>query len=182
MIQNFNVLFWEEYEKEKQDVVRKDGEAAQRLGFARAPGEEGPSDPLRGVPFRYAWKETSAILNGMRDEEADPYDGKLLRYMNPVTGGYSMPTISCEIQMLDAGFKSKTHRHTTTSLYHVFQGKGRTAVGDGYLEWEKGDCFVIPNWQWHYHENKSDEDAVLFTMNDRPVMEALQWYREEAES
>jgi len=39
---------------------------------------------------------------------------------------------------------------------------------------------VVPLWQPHSHENLSDEEAILFSINDRPVMEALQLYREEA--
>ena len=76
--------------------------------------------------------------------------------------------------------RTKTHRHTSTAIYHVFKGQGRTQVGEGYLDWKKGDTLVIPLWQWHCHENLSNEEAVLFSINDRPVMEALQLYREEA--
>ena len=48
------------------------------------------------------------------------------------------------------------------------------------LEWKKGDSFVVPLWQWHAHENLGNDEAILFSLNDRPVMEALQLYREEA--
>jgi gentisate 1,2-dioxygenase len=30
----------------------------------------------------------------------DAYDGILLRYVNPLTDGPTLPTLSCEIQML----------------------------------------------------------------------------------
>ncbi|MEK7341894.1 MAG: cupin domain-containing protein, partial [Candidatus Binatota bacterium] len=65
-------------------------------------------------------------------------------------------------------------------LYHVFRGRGSTVVGEGRLEWKKGDSFVVPLWQWHYHENLSAEEAVLFSINDRPIMEKLDLYREES--
>jgi gentisate 1,2-dioxygenase len=61
----------------------------------------------------------------------------------------------------------------------VVRGQGRTKVGEGYLEWSKGDSFVVPLWQWHAHENVANDEAVLFSINDRPVMESLQLYREE---
>jgi len=61
----------------------------------------------------------------------------------------------------------------------VFRGQGCTLVGGTRLEWKKGDSFVVPLWQWHSHENVSDDEAVIFSINDRPVMEALQLYREE---
>ena len=173
-----NVLFFEEYEKSEQPVTRETGESLSRLGFARAPKKD--ETHLRGVPFRYAWQDTYKALKTMSDSERDPYDGILLRYINPVTGGFTYPTMFCEIQLFKAREKTRIHRHTSTALYHVFKGWGRTAVGEGHLEWKKGDSFVVPLWQPHSHENLSDEEAILFSINDRPVMEALQLYREEA--
>ena len=178
LIRSLNVLFFEEYEKSEQPVTRETGESLSRLGFARAPKKD--ETHLRGVPFRYAWQDTYKALKTMSDSERDPYDGTLLRYINPATGGFTYPTMSCEIQLFKAGEKTRIHRHTSTALYHVFKGWGRTAVGEGHLEWKKGDSFVVPLWQPHSHENLSDEEAILFSINDRPVMEALQLYREEA--
>ena len=178
LIRSLNVLFFEEYEKPEQPVTRETGESLSRLGFARAPKKD--ETHLRGVPFRYAWQDTYKALKTMSDSERDPYDGTLLRYINPATGGFTYPTMSCEIQLFKAREKTRIHRHTSTALYHVFKGRGRTAVGEGHLEWKKGDSFVVPLWQPHSHENLSDEEAILFSINDRPVMEALQLYREEA--
>jgi len=116
----------------------------------------------------------------MGPADRDPYDGILLRYVNPATGGYTYPTMSCEIQLFKTQEATKVHRHTSTSLYHCFKGHGRTKVGGEYLEWKKGDSFVIPLWQWHSHEHLGGDEAILFSLNDRPVMEALQLYREES--
>lgn len=177
LIQSLNVLFFEPYGEEKQAVSRRDEESVYRYGFARSP-IAAPKE-LRGLPFRYSWKETKTALTMTADAARDPYDGALLRYVNPVTGGYTLATMSCEVQSLRSGEETLAHRHTSTALYHVFRGKGRTAVGEGWLEWEKGDSFVIPLWQWHRHENNGADEAVLFSLNDRPVMESLALYREE---
>jgi gentisate 1,2-dioxygenase len=180
LIQSLNVLFFEEYDQREQPITRQAGASLSRLGFARAPKTD--ATHLRGVPFRYAWTDTYRALNAMGDGDRDPHEGTLLRYINPATGGFTYPTMSCEIQLLRANERTRSHRHTSTALYHVFQGRGRTLVGEGFLEWKKGDSFVIPLWQWHSHENLSGEEAILFSINDRPVMEALQLYREEGES
>ncbi len=76
---------------------------------------------------------------------------RCLRYINPATGGYTYPTMSCEMQLFKAKENTtKAHRHTSTSLYHVLQRSGtHPKVGEGYLEWKKGDSFVVPLWQWH---------------------------------
>ncbi|MGH7845442.1 MAG: cupin domain-containing protein [Candidatus Binatia bacterium] len=178
LIQSLNVLFFEPYTGGTQAVNRQDGESIYRYGFARSPAASGGE--IRGLPFRYSWRDTENALNMSADSARDPYDGALLRYVNPVTGGYTLATMSCEVQSLRPGEKTMAHRHTSTALYHVFRGEGRTAVGEGWLEWQKGDSFVIPLWQWHRHENNSKDEAVLFSMNDRPVMESLALHREEA--
>ena len=178
LIQSLNVLFFEEHEKAEQPITRETGESISRLGFARTPKTD--ETYRRGVPFRYAWKDTYKALKTMSDSERDPYDATLLRYINPATGGFTYPTMSCEVQLLKSRESTKVHRHTSTALYHVFKGQGRTKVGEGYLEWKKGDSFMIPLWQRHSHENLSDDEAILFSINDRPVMESMQLYREES--
>lgn len=178
LLQSFNVLFFELYGAEAQPITREDGESQRQLGFARSPASI--ENERKGVPFRYAWKETYEALQSMRETEADPFDGALLRYINPLAGRFTLPTMSCEIQLLWPGNRTRAHRHTSTALYHVFKGRGRTKVGEGYLEWEKGDSFVIPLWQWHNHECDAREEAVLFSINDRPIMESLALYQEEA--
>jgi gentisate 1,2-dioxygenase len=177
LIQSLNVLFFEDAEKPEQEITRQTGESLSRLGFARTPKQE--ESFRRGVPFRYSFKDTYKALKAMGPADRDPYDGTLLRYINPATGGYTYPTMSCEIQLFNAKEKTQAHRHTSSALYHVVKGQGRSRVGEGYLEWKKGDSFVIPLWQWHSHENLGADEAILFSISDRPVMEALQLYREE---
>jgi gentisate 1,2-dioxygenase len=48
------------------------------------------------------------------------------------------------------------------------------------FDWKQGDLFVVPNWKWHEHANTSNERAILFSINDRPTMDLLDKYREEA--
>jgi gentisate 1,2-dioxygenase len=82
--------------------------------------------------------------------------------------------------MLRSNEKTKTHRHTSSTIYHVWKGSGVTTIGDKRYDWEKGDSFVVPLWYHHRHENTSKDPAVLFVMSDKPVMEALGHYREDA--
>jgi len=177
LIQSFNILFFEEAKEPEQAITHQTAGSLSRMAFTRTPTKN--EHYQRGVPFRYAWKETHAALRAMGDDDRDPYDGRLLRYINPVTGGYTYPTMSCEIQLLKGKEFTRAPRHTSTAIYHVVRGQGRSRVGEGYLEWKQGDTFVVPLWQWHAHENISNDEAVLFSLTDRPVMDALQLYREE---
>ncbi len=56
-----------------------------------------------------------------------------------------------------------------------------TKVSANEFNWQQGDIFVVPSWQWHSHENAASDDAILFSINDRPSTEALGLYREQAE-
>jgi gentisate 1,2-dioxygenase len=81
---------------------------------------------------------------------------------------------------LRPGEKTKEHRHTSGAAYHVFRGSGTTKVGSESLHWEEGDCFVVPPWYLHHHENGSrTADAILFSMNDSPLLESLGMHRVE---
>jgi len=39
---------------------------------------------------------------------------------------------------------------------------------------------VVPTWAWHEHGSAAGQEAVLFSVQDRPAMEALGLYREQA--
>ncbi|MGH9680279.1 MAG: cupin domain-containing protein, partial [Candidatus Acidiferrales bacterium] len=46
---------------------------------------------------------------------------------------------------------------------------------------EQGDMFVIPSWVYHEHLNESKNgSAILFSIQDTPILVALGKYREEA--
>lgn len=48
------------------------------------------------------------------------------------------------------------------------------------LDWGEKDCFIVPLWRWHSHRNNSKTDpAIVFSMSDRPILEAAGLYREE---
>ena len=130
-------------------------------------------------PYRYAWNDTESIFQSLAETPGDPYDGLLLRYSDPVSGGSTLPTMNCEIQMLRPGDKGRCHRHTHTVVYHAFRGCGVTWIGGQKFEWQQGDSFVVPLWNWHAHENPCRDPALLFSINDRPALEALGFFKEE---
>ena len=66
-------------------------------------------------------------------------------------------------------------------MYYVARGTGETIIDGCRFEWSKGDILALPAWALHEHANvATHEAAVLFSIQDRPVLEALGLYREEA--
>ena len=177
-----NQPFYEPYPGDKVQTVRdKPGDYLQlRAGAIRPIWERAKHE---NVPLRYAWKDIEPQLRSLADQAGSPYDGVALEYINPMTGGHTLRTLSCAIQLLRAGEHTKRHRHTSSAAYFVVAGEGASVIGDRTLEWTKHDCFALPNWAWHEHVNRSKtEEAILFSVNDIPIIEAFGLYREEPEN
>lgn len=132
--------------------------------------------------FKYGWDDTyDALKRYATVTDGSPYDGVLMEYVNPVTGGPVMQTIGASMQLLRAGEHTKAHRHTGSFVYQVAKGRGFSIIGGTRFDWKERDIFCIPSWVPHEHGNASaDEDACLFTFNDLPVMRSLGLYREQA--
>ncbi|HVL34414.1 MAG TPA: cupin domain-containing protein [Burkholderiales bacterium] len=126
----------------------------------------------------YSYERTREALHALRDREGSPHEGIALEYTNPQTGGPVTPTISCRVQMLRKGEKLKARRVTGSSVFHVVQGQGRTVIDGKPFDWSRGDIIALPSWAEHAHANTGNEEAILFSISDRPVIEALGFYRE----
>ncbi|MGR8025067.1 cupin domain-containing protein, partial [Burkholderia cenocepacia] len=120
-------------------------------------------------------------VRASRMVEGSPFDGVIMEYVNPLTGGAVMPTIGASMQLLRPGQHTLAHRHTGSFVYQVAKGRGYSIIPGKRFDWEEKDIFVVPSWALHEHANASEtEDACLFTFNDLPVMRSLGIYAEEA--
>lgn len=179
LVRLLQVDFHEPYQEARQPITKAEGTSFCELSPIRPSWV--PSDSIQPPPYLYRWEDAERVLKVVGERPGDPYDGILLQYANPLTGGPTLPTFSCGIQMLRRAEKTSSHRHTSSAIYHVFRGKGTTVIDDVRFEWEEGDSFVVPLWRYHRHENTHERPAILFVMNDKPLMQALGFYRAEAE-
>ena len=135
--------------------------------------------PLFSPLMLYSWEQTMEALHDLRNLDASPHDGISLEYTHAQTGGPVLPTMSCRVQMIRKGEKLKAKRVTGSSVFHVVQGRGLSTIEGKLFEWEKGDIIALPSWAQHDFANSGAEDAILFSISDRPVLEALGFYRED---
>jgi len=137
-----------------------------------------PYSPL----FKYSWKNVyPALLEAAKVNEGSPYDGIIMQYTNPVTGGHVMQTMGASIQLLRAGEHTKAHRHTGSFVYQCAKGHGYSIIAGKRFDWKERDIFCVPSWAYHEHVNLSEtEDACLFSFNDLPVITSLGLYQEMA--
>ncbi len=128
----------------------------------------------------YSWKQTWDALDSLRSHEGSPFDGIALEYRHPQTGGSVMPTMACWAQLLRPSEHTKAHRHTGSAVYYIVKGEGATIIDGKQFNWRNGDIIALPPWALHEHANNSTkDDAVLFSIQDIPVLTALGLYHEE---
>ncbi|AQS51722.1 cupin domain-containing protein [Paenalcaligenes hominis] len=137
-----------------------------------------PYSPL----LKYEWEPTyEALLRYSKVTDGSPFDGIIMDYTNPLTGGPVMATIGASMQMLRPGEHTKAHRHTGSIMYQVAKGEGYSIINGKRFDWRERDIFCVPSWMFHEHVNgSSSDDACLFSFHDLPVMRALNLYFEEA--
>ena len=137
-----------------------------------------PYSPL----LKYSWDATEeALTRAARVSDGSPFDGIIMDYANPLTGGPVMPTIGATAQMLRPGERTRAHRHTGSFIYQVAKGSGYSVIEGVRYDWTERDIFVVPSWAAHEHANASGTDpAFLFCFHDLPVMRSLGIFREAA--
>lgn len=169
--------FAENYPDATQPVMRPEGDSFARFGHNMVPVRHRVTDPTSPV-FSYPYARSREALDTLyRNGELDAWDGVKLRYVNPVTGGWPMPTMATFMQYLPAGFQGKTYRSTDSTVYCVVEGRGTARIGDSTFSFEQHDVFVVPSWQ--PVQLAATSESVLFSYSDRPVLAALNLLREE---
>jgi gentisate 1,2-dioxygenase len=181
LVNKLDVPFFETPGDLRQELTEADDASMHRYALGQLhPVWIDWSQPYSPV-LNYPWAQTDRILRATaRDGRGTPTDGIIFRYANPSDGGPPLPTMGCNIQLLAPGAHTAAHRHTSAAVYNVVRGRGTTIVDGTRLDWGEADTFAVPGWATHEHINESgDDDAVLFSFTDEPILRALSLYREE---
>lgn len=177
IVRFFDAGFEEKSAAKSQHVSRPEGNALARYGHNLLPVDYTPQTKTSPI-FSYPYARSREVLDRLyRDGELDDWHGVKLRYVNPATGGWPMPTIATFIQHLPRGFATKPFRSTDGAVYSVVEGRGKVVVDDIAFEFGPKDHFVVPSWKTFTLQ--ASEDLVLFSFSDRPVQSALGILREE---
>jgi gentisate 1,2-dioxygenase len=179
LVRSLDAVFFEPLDQPRQTVNRISDKSYREFGSGIMRPAHAAHYELSSPILSYPWKRAEAALQSAAGLEGDPYDDILLEYQNPMTGGPALPTIGTALQMLRPGIVCKPHRHTGSTVYYVVRGLGRTRVDGSTFDWGPGDFISVPSWSLHQHESRSKSDeALLFQVNDIPVMKALGLWRE----
>jgi gentisate 1,2-dioxygenase len=151
-----------------------------RLSFS--PGWARPEPAMWPAPrpkFRPAlWRFASAKAALDQAGEFVPVEQaerRNLIMVNPVEGNIyaTSRNIVAAYQMVKAGEKARSHRHTAAALRLVVDAKpGTYTVVDGVrVDMLPGDVVLTPSWCWHGHANESDATSYWIDFLDVPFVQ-----------
>ncbi len=112
------------------------GDSLARYGSGLLPVDWKPE--VKNSPiFNYPYARTREALEALtRAQDIDPCHGIKLRYVNPATGDYAMPTMATFMQLLPKGFSTAQYRSTDSTVYVAVEGEGETRLGDKIFTWK----------------------------------------------
>jgi len=168
--------FREHWDGAVHPVVREEGSAFVETGYNLRPVDfetKSQTSPIFNYPYR---QSRDALHRLSRVRDPNRWHGFKMNYINPVTGGAAMPTLTTAIRLLPKDLKTEAYRSTAGTVFSVVEGTGSVTVGDQSFDFEPRDLFVVPSW--HRMTLTADTDVVLFSYSDRIVQEKLDLFRE----
>jgi len=144
------------------------------FGIANMVPELGDEAPRFSPVFRYPW---SAARQAVRSAPKWKDGARRVRYVNPITGGSTMPLMDCYLTQIDKGAETVRFRTTSNAVCLVCEGHGTSRVGDHVVDWDSHDVFSLPHGNWITH--KADDTATLFIVSDRDALRRLDLLKEQ---
>ena len=181
LIRNIGSIFLDLYPEDQYPNSAPPGASRARFGAGMMPvnrSVSSPNSPTFHYPYETARKALVETAHSMKADEAY---GIRLEYVNPLTGGPALATISTFLQWMPSGYSSQRYRTTEGMVFSVVEGRGSLVIRAGDAEvrfdWKPRDAFVIPCWAEH-EWNVSDE-AILFAASDRGIQQRSGIWREQ---
>lgn len=180
LLQTLDCGYVQVYEAPFHPETRPAGDSLMRFGRNMRPATSGESGLAAGTQplFHYPHEEWRSVLETMvKNDKPHAHDGYKMEFINPVTGGSVMPTISAFCQLIPAGFETAKRRSTDGTVYAVCEGAGTVRIGAEKFDLSPADVFVAPSWSEVVFE--PSKELVLFSFSDKAVQERLGLWREQ---
>jgi gentisate 1,2-dioxygenase len=181
---SLSAMFYQDYGEsgQVQPLVRELDDSQRRYNRGFRPHADrfaGNYSPV--LNYRYAdVREALELLTRTGDASSEE-EGVMVDYVDPLTGGPTLPTIGAHAQLIQPGEHTRAVRDTASRVYHVVEGRGSSIVGGMRLDWERGDTFCVPTWAWREHVVASSTGpAVLFSFDDVPIQKPFSLYRQQS--
>ena len=154
------------------DVPKVADDAA--YAFANIVPELGGEAHTYSPVFRYPWAAAREAV-GAAPQGKD--GARRVRYVNPLTGGSTMPLMDCYLTQIDKGSETIRFRTSANAVCLVCEGSGTSRVGEDTVTWNAHDVFSLPHGNWITH--RANESATLFVVTDRDALRRLDLLKEQ---
>lgn len=172
----FGSTFREDHDQAEAPLARPVGDALARYGSGLLPVGH-VAKTLNSPVFNYPWARTREALHALTKAGApDAHTGHLMRYVNPVDGGWAMPTMATMVRLLPAGFVTQPYRSSDSMVFTTVEGQGELCVGGQVFDMGPRDIAVVPGWMPYTLQAR--EDWAVFSYSDRVAQEKLGLWRE----
>jgi gentisate 1,2-dioxygenase len=146
-------------------------------GDAYRPAER--SATPTGDRYYYPYAMARQTLERLyRDKAGNAFDGVLMEYLDPVTSGPTFPSMNTVLRLVPPKSTLQPKPRTENIVFITVEGSVTFRLPDRTVRTERGDVTAIPSWVTYSIVNDEKEPAVLFSNSDRPLFEALGFYRE----
>src|SRR2546430_720190 len=145
IVQLFAAQFHEVYPEEIQPVSRSEGASVARYGNNLVPlaaaAPFGKTSPI----FNYPYARSRDSLDKLAQDHArDPCHGWKMQFMNPLTGGHAVPTLTALIPPLPQGLRPHADSSADGHVSNRRGGQRRVRTRDETFEYEGRDTFAGP--------------------------------------
>ena len=147
-------------------------------GWAKPVPSLYPQPQQRFTGAHWAFSEARAALHAAgRLVSTEWAERRNLILANPVADNEypTVTTLVAAYQMVKAGEKARSHRHTPNAMRVVVEAgpETYTLVDGARVPMEPGDVLLTPNWSFHGHDNCSKQDAYWIDILDAPLVQML---------
>src|ERR1700721_2170990 len=135
LVQFLDASFAEGADEDQQQITRPAGDSFARFGHNLLPVDikrTSKTSPIFNYPYQRT-REARGRAKGPNN--GHPARGLNLKFSNPETGDFAMPTIGTFIQLLPKDFKTVRYRSTDATVFAAIEGNGRSRSGDTTFKW-----------------------------------------------
>jgi gentisate 1,2-dioxygenase len=178
MVNFYEAAFMDHMNDKSQILTKPEGHSVSEYGSGLGPMKPHSPFGLTSPIFNYTYaKSRPALMQVAETAQIDPHLAHTLRYVNPLDGGWAMPTIATWLTHIPKGFETKASRATDGKTIVVLEGEIQIEADGKTFTAGESDVATVPAWYWT--RIRASKDAVIFTFSDRAAQEKLGIYREE---
>ena len=128
----------------------------------------------------YPYSKSRQLLQDLADNgEGNPFEGVHVDYVNPVTCGPTFPGMSNGIRLVKGKTSVEAMHRTENIIFIVLEGSVTFHLPENQIfTVSSHDVTALPSWVPYSISNNENEPAILASQSDRPVFQALGFYRE----